>query len=604
MHIRTLSRDAVNLLGLFLLIGFLILLSSRLAEANPIYVPDPTPPPHDIPDGGVVPSDPTDIRFVSENITVRLEKEYAFIEANYTFVNEGNTSTKATIYLPFSNLNPYINGLLIIGPNGSIPCTWSTYNLSFDGEEIYHTYNGVLFTIPLEPDVTTAIRATYHRPYVYDEFYDYSATEFGQFVSEGHSHMDQALGMTEGYYNMYVYLARTGSLWDSPIEEATFTYLVNDSICEGEFFEGWFNYDSYFHAHEPSEQYYPWVPREYYFSVLSGLAENSLFLWADPVMDGNYYRLAKTFTDWTPTEDIGITWISQPPYPIIDYEFDNSTAPGTFNFSAARSVDEDGTIVNYTWIFGHGATAYGPDLSYTFPESNDYSVILQITDDMGYINSEKLYLDIKSTRYNQEFHADDYTQSLEPGNTYTSSDHYILWRFGDGTTTIGRNVTHRYLEPGHFHIVIEFHIGTGTLYSYDQIIVMDFDPDGDGFPDSHDDFPYGPAAHKDSDGDGSPDSWNPGMDQDDSTTDLTLDAFPDDQYASMDSDGDGYPDQWNDGIIAESLDTDLQLDAYPNDPSRWKEESETDRITMVPAAAGVIIVLLGTALMMRKKSDH
>ncbi len=57
---------------------------------------------------------------------------------------------------------------------------------------------------------------------------------------------------------------------------------------------------------------------------------------------------------------------------------------------------------------------------------------------------------------------------------------------------------------------------------------LDDDGDDDGVLNANDDFPLDPAASLDSDGDGYPDAWNPGMQAEESTTGLTLDAFPDD----------------------------------------------------------------------------
>jgi len=64
------------------------------------------------------------------------------------------------------------------------------------------------------------------------------------------------------------------------------------------------------------------------------------------------------------------------------------------------------------------------------------------------------------------------------------------------------------------------------MFPYDPSEMWDTDLDGIG--DNADMFLYDPAASLDSDGDGYPDEWNPGMDADDSTDNLTLDHFPED----------------------------------------------------------------------------
>jgi hypothetical protein len=134
------------------------------------------------------------------------------------------------------------------------------------------------------------------------------------------------------------------------------------------------------------------------------------------------------------------------------------------------------------------------------------------------------------------------------------------------------------------------------------------DTDGDGVPDSRDAFPKDKAASLDTDGDGRPDQWNPGMDEDDSTTGLYLDAFPDDPAASIDSDGDGYPDEWNPGMSAEDSTTGLKLDDYPLDPKRqvieeFKEDSPAGTSVMILSIVVfiVVLVLICISYTMKKK---
>ena len=99
------------------------------------------------------------------------------------------------------------------------------------------------------------------------------------------------------------------------------------------------------------------------------------------------------------------------------------------------------------------------------------------------------------------------------------------------------------------------------------------DTDGDGVIDKEDDFPYDIAASVDTDCDGYPDDWNDGMDQDDSTTELTIDSFPEDPAASLDTDGDGYPNRWNPGKCQTDSTSSpvLELDEFPNDPNAHKD---------------------------------
>ena len=97
-----------------------------------------------------------------------------------------------------------------------------------------------------------------------------------------------------------------------------------------------------------------------------------------------------------------------------------------------------------------------------------------------------------------------------------------------------------------------------------SLYLKNTDTDGDGVKDNDDDFPLDVAASLDSDGDGYPDSWNPGMNQSDSTSSppLQLDEFPNDASEFTDSDNDGYGDNG---------------DAFPNDAFEWLD-TDTDGI--------------------------
>jgi hypothetical protein len=84
-------------------------------------------------------------------------------------------------------------------------------------------------------------------------------------------------------------------------------------------------------------------------------------------------------------------------------------------------------------------------------------------------------------------------------------------------------------------VVLVIDDGTVQFHAY----VPNDDSDGDGVPNTQDDFPLDPAASVDTDHDGYPDAWNPGMSQDDSTTGLVLDAYPNDSACYLQEHGDG-----------------------------------------------------------------
>ena len=105
-------------------------------------------------------------------------------------------------------------------------------------------------------------------------------------------------------------------------------------------------------------------------------------------------------------------------------------------------------------------------------------------------------------------------------------------------------------------LIISIFCGCINLNDNDKPKIVD--TDGDGYPDSEDDFPNDPAASIDSDGDGYPDSWNPGKSQEDSTSvpPLELDDLPNNPDDWKDSDGDKVGDK---------------TDAFPDDPNEWSD---------------------------------
>lgn len=63
--------------------------------------------------------------------------------------------------------------------------------------------------------------------------------------------------------------------------------------------------------------------------------------------------------------------------------FATTGAGPSYRFSAARSVDSDGSIVQYRWIFDDGTSANGPQVDHTFPTGTESRATLQVTDNGG-----------------------------------------------------------------------------------------------------------------------------------------------------------------------------------------------------------------------------
>ena len=141
------------------------------------------------------------------------------------------------------------------------------------------------------------------------------------------------------------------------------------------------------------------------------------------------------------------------------------------------------------------------------------------------------------------------------------------------------------LEAGYYH----YHLGVKNSGSdlpvlsddvYFSVIddtVEDVDSDGDGINDVDDDFPDDPAASEDTDEDGYPDGWNLGKSEEDSTTNLELDAYPNDAT------------RWA---------------ADKEDETSWFEEGNNQYLIMLFVMIAIISILAMVAMSRRKKGHE
>jgi len=71
------------------------------------------------------------------------------------------------------------------------------------------------------------------------------------------------------------------------------------------------------------------------------------------------------------------------PYAEISYSPLNPIEGQEITFDASSSYDPDGSIVNYTWNFGDGNTAYGKIVSHVYSEDGNYTLTLTLKDNDG-----------------------------------------------------------------------------------------------------------------------------------------------------------------------------------------------------------------------------
>ena len=74
---------------------------------------------------------------------------------------------------------------------------------------------------------------------------------------------------------------------------------------------------------------------------------------------------------------------NQPPQAVFTVTSSGGSAPLTVTFNAAGSIDNDGSIINYSWEFGDGATGSGISATHTYINKATFTATLWITDNDG-----------------------------------------------------------------------------------------------------------------------------------------------------------------------------------------------------------------------------
>ena len=198
------------------------------------------------------------------------------------------------------------------------------------------------------------------------------------------------------------------------------------------------------------------------------------------------YRVRLVVTDdsrtSTNTAEDELTVVVNAP-PVADAGPDQVVTASEVHFDGGGSSDLDGRIARYDWEFGDGATGAGRTTSHVYRKVGAYTVRLTVTDDSGTVRSSAS--DSLRVLVNAAPIADaGPDQIAAPGQTVTLSgqgsvdpDGDIVgwqWEFGDGSAAGGRQVSHRYAEPGAYRARLTVRDDTGQpdAVDYDEALVF------------------------------------------------------------------------------------------------------------------------------------
>lgn len=136
----------------------------------------------------------------------------------------------------------------------------------------------------------------------------------------------------------------------------------------------------------------------------------------------------------------------------------------TVEVNASTSSDPDGSIANYSWSFGDGASGYGVIAVHEYAANGTYEIELTVRDDKGGTNSTKKSVTVskpvlpakeKPTAVIEVVLVDEWTVVLSGAESKAPKGGTLIsyeWEFSDGSTATGIVVTHTFSANGTYTV--------------------------------------------------------------------------------------------------------------------------------------------------------
>ena len=164
--------------------------------------------------------------------------------------------------------------------------------------------------------------------------------------------------------------------------------------------------------------------------------------------------------------------------PTADFSFspDGGTIEDVVYF-VDESVDEDGSVVSWSWDFGDGGSSSRREPDHRFSETGVHYVTLTVEDDDGNQDSVTKQVTVANLPPDADFTAS--AGSVEVGEevrfTDGSSDPEggdldYVWDFGDGSSSSLRSPAHEYDEAGEYTVVLEVSDDEGASDSASVVV--------------------------------------------------------------------------------------------------------------------------------------
>ncbi len=193
--------------------------------------------------------------------------------------------------------------------------------------------------------------------------------------------------------------------------------------------------------------------------------------------DNGVYQVALTVTDSVGapnTHAINISIRNVPPTAEWAFSPLNPTDIEDVSFQDT-STDDDGELVNWSWVVSQNTTLYGKNISYQFPDNGSFPVILTVTDDDGATSILTKTITVSNVKPIVGFSSYGDNATLQIGDTVRFGDNSFdqdgnitkwNWSFGDGTTSTEKHPTHVYEKSGTYTVQLTVTDNDGASNSH------------------------------------------------------------------------------------------------------------------------------------------
>ncbi|MBI4743694.1 MAG: IPT/TIG domain-containing protein, partial [Actinobacteria bacterium] len=175
--------------------------------------------------------------------------------------------------------------------------------------------------------------------------------------------------------------------------------------------------------------------------------------------------------------------VNQKPQAVIDSSTPNPANQDTPVAFTGHGTDTDGTIAEYSWNFGDGATSTAQNPSHAYANPGTYTVSFRVRDNDGAwsetITTEMLILNLAPQAIIDSSTPNPANQDTPVNFTShgTDTDGTIVeysWNFGDGSTSTAQNPSHAYANPGTYTVSFKVKDNDGAWSSEvtTQVIVQ------------------------------------------------------------------------------------------------------------------------------------